>query len=470
MNTALEAPNVEEQTRRIYRAIWRWHFYAGVFCIPLVIWLACTGSIYLFKPQIERWLDRPYDHLRLEARRATPEQIANAAVNAVPGSVLHYYELPVHPDSANRVIVGVGREEYRVYVDPANLQILKVANEDSRPMRILARMHGELFAGDWGSRVVELAASWAVVLIVSGLYLWWPRQSQRLAGVLWIRFRKGQRIFWRDLHAVTGLWISAFALFLLLTGLPWAKGWGTYFKVVRRLASASVVQQDWTTGRSSEIAEREAMTRNLGPFDAEHAEHMGHVMPRVTRTDAYSALNTLVPAATRLQLAYPVMIMPAMHASGSWTVKSDAQNRTLRTIVRMDPNSGVEISREEFHQRHLLDRIVGVSIAAHEGQLFGLVNQILGLLTAMGLVTLCVSAVLLWWRRRNVGVLGAPIPMAKPRWPWLFVATVILLAVYLPEMGVSLIVVVLLERLLLRRIPSVSSWLGLRAEIAGKVT
>ncbi len=89
----------------------------------------------------------------------------------------------------------MGREEYRVYVDPANLRILKVTNEDGRSMRILARLHGELFAGDWGSRVVELAASWAIVLIVSGLYLWWPRQSQRLAGVLWIRFRKGQRIF-----------------------------------------------------------------------------------------------------------------------------------------------------------------------------------------------------------------------------------------------------------------------------------
>ncbi len=59
MNTALKAPNVEEQTRRIYRAIWRWHFYAGVFCIAWLFGLACTGSIYLFKPQIEHWLDRP---------------------------------------------------------------------------------------------------------------------------------------------------------------------------------------------------------------------------------------------------------------------------------------------------------------------------------------------------------------------------------------------------------------------------
>lgn len=470
MNAALENSIADEQARRIYRAIWRWHFYAGIFCIPLVIWLACTGSIYLFKPQIEHWLDRLYDHMNLQETRATPEQIANAAVKSVPGSTLHYYELPVSPDSANRVIVGVGREEYRVYVNPTNLQVLKIVNEDDRPMRVIFRLHGELFVGDWGSRVVELAASWAIVLIVSGLYLWWPRQSQRLAGVLWVRLSKGQRIFWRDLHAVTGFWISAFALFLLLTGLPWAKGWGTYLKKIREFASSSVVQQDWTTGRSSEISEREAINRSQISPSMEHAEHMEHVMPQEARADAYSSLNILVPAATRLHLSYPVLIMPAMQRNGAWTVKSDAQNRTLRTVAMLDPHSGAVISREDFHQRHLLDRIVGVGVAAHEGQLFGLANQILGLLTAMGLVTLCISAVILWWRRRNVGVLGAPIPMAKPRWPALLVATVVLLAIYLPEMAISLIAVVILERFLLSRIPSVSLWLGLQSEATNKAS
>jgi uncharacterized iron-regulated membrane protein len=46
-----------------HRAVWRWHFYAGVLCIPFVLWLAATGSIYLFKPQIDAWLDQPYEHL-----------------------------------------------------------------------------------------------------------------------------------------------------------------------------------------------------------------------------------------------------------------------------------------------------------------------------------------------------------------------------------------------------------------------
>jgi uncharacterized iron-regulated membrane protein len=452
----------EEQSRRVYRAVWRWHFYAGIFCIPLVIWLACTGSIYLFKPQIERWLDRPYDHLALHGPQATPEAVANAAMDAVPGSSLHYYELPPSGDAAARVIVGVGKEEYRVYVHPQTLQILKVISEDKRPMRIIFRLHGELLAGDWGSRVVELAASWAIVLIASGLFLWWPRQTEKLAGVLWIRMRKGKRIFWRDLHAVTGVWVSAFALFLLLTGLPWAKSWGAYFRTIRAVTGTAVARQDWTTGRSSELAEREAMNRNsMAGATGEHAEHMGHVMHRMTSMNAYEPLNRLVPAAAELHLTYPVQIMPAMSGDHPWTVKSDAQNRPLRTVVTMDPATASIVSREDFNQKHIIDRIMGVGIAAHEGQLFGLMNQLISLATAMGLVLLSVSAVVLWWRRRSVGVLGAPLPTQRPRWTFALIAVIVALALYLPAMAVSLATVILMERLLLSRIPSVSRWLGL---------
>jgi uncharacterized iron-regulated membrane protein len=63
---------------RWYNAVWRWHFYAGLLCIPFVIWLACTGSIYLWRPQIETLLDRPYDHLATNgpvARRTRRSQL-----------------------------------------------------------------------------------------------------------------------------------------------------------------------------------------------------------------------------------------------------------------------------------------------------------------------------------------------------------------------------------------------------------
>ena len=81
-------------------------------------------------------------------------------------------------------------------------------------------------------------------------------QGKGLGGIVYPRLGGGSRMFWRDLHGVTGFWISGLALFLLFTGLPWAKFWGDYFKNVRRLTGTAVAEQDWTNGQAS-TAERQ---------------------------------------------------------------------------------------------------------------------------------------------------------------------------------------------------------------------
>src|ERR1700754_1900869 len=91
---------------RLYRMLWRWHFYAGLVCIPFVIWLAVTGSIYLFRPQIEAWIDRDLVALERTGTPATQDQIVAAATAAIPGSKMAGIILPERPDEAARVLVS----------------------------------------------------------------------------------------------------------------------------------------------------------------------------------------------------------------------------------------------------------------------------------------------------------------------------------------------------------------------------
>ena len=404
-----------------YRTLWRWHFYAGLFCIPFVLWLATTGSIYLFKPQIEAWLDRPYEHLAVTGPRASGEAQVQAALQAVPGSNLHYYQLPRTAHSAVQIMVGRKAEEFRVYVDPYTLHVLKVDNEDHRFMRRIFYLHGELLVGDRGSYIVETASSWAVIMILTGLYLWWPRGATTgIAGTLYPRLGQGKRIFWRDIHAVTGFWVSGLALLFLLSGLPWAKSWGGYLKVARKISGKAVVHQDWTTGRSSEIAERLAMNHNgtmaaMAAMPSEHSGHGMHMMAGPPPPGAYAAMDKMIATAVPLQFAFPVLISPPMRRNGPWTAKSDSQNRTLRDQVTLDPKTGAILTRVNFNQRPLIDRIVGIGVADHEGHLYGWLNQLVNLCTALGLIVLSISAVVLWWRRRPEGALGAPVPIGRPR-------------------------------------------------------
>lgn len=439
-----------------YRTVWRWHFYAGLFCIPFVLWLAATGSIYLFKPQIEAWLDRPYDHLAVEGARAAPQAIAAAALAAVPGSALNAYELPTSADAAVRVLVGRDERLVRVYVHPHTLAILKTIDEDQRPMRWIFRLHGELMLGDRGSLIVELAASWAILMLLSGLWLWWPRDGAGAAGVLYPRLGSGGRRFWRDLHAVTGVWVSLFALFLLFSGLPWAKSWGGLLKEVRSLGGTALVRQDWNTGRGSELAERRATNAP----DGGHAGHRAHTDTSAPRD--YAALDRLLPLVEAQRLAAPVLIAPPSRAEPNWSARSEAQNRPLRANLVLGGADGTRLERTDFGQRPLLDRIVGVGVAAHEGQLFGWPNQALGAFTALGLIAVSASALALWWKRRRPGVLGAPPALAARRLPWPWLGLVAVFAVLLPLFGASLLLVLALERFALRRSARLAHFLGLR--------
>jgi uncharacterized iron-regulated membrane protein len=452
----------DRRSRDAYRLVWRWHFYAGLFCLPFVLWLACTGSIYLFKPQIEAWLDRPYDNIPAQAPRVAPSTQVASALAVVPGGVLNAYELPASDTSAARVLVGRGEDLVRVYVDPTNGRVLHQVVEDERLMRRIFYLHGELLLGDRGSMLVELAASWAIVMILSGLYLWWPREKG-LAGVLYPRVRERGRLFWRDLHAVAGVWVALLALTMLVSGLPWSKSWGGMLKEVRQWGGSAQVAQDWTTGRSDEMARRQAantaMDDMAGMPGMNHGgSHMGkaredtaHVGAGGTPVDLH-ALDRLAPTVASLHLPPPVLIAPPSKANADWTGRSDTQNRPRRLTLKLDPATGQVINRNDFAQNPLLDRAIGYGVAAHEGQLFGWPNQLLGLFTALGLITVTISGLVMWWRRKPVKRLGAPLAHGA-RYPRLMVGLLVVFGVLLPLLGISMLLVLAAERLVLRRVP-----------------
>lgn len=449
------------------RIIWRWHFYAGLFCAPFVLWLSATGIIYLFKPQLEAWLDRPYESLLARGQSAAaPIAQVRAALAAVPGSSLSYYEFPRTQGGAAQVVVAKGTSEFRVYVHPVSAEALHTVDDRERPLRRVFYLHGELLSGDKGSMLIELAGCWTIVLVLTGLVLWWPRQDARFGGVLYPRLHLTGRPFWRDVHAVTGVWGSCFIVALLLTGLPWAKSWGSYFRQARSLAAgASVSLGAWPTGSSSE-QEAIAAAHTTHGGSHQHAEspppRFGRRAQSLPNPDAYAAIDTILPTAAKLGLAYPVQIVPPVRKVGAWFVRSDSQNRMLQDTYTLDPKNGTILRRGGFSDLPLLDRAVSLGISYHEGQLFGVMNQIIGLLTALGAAALSVSGVVMWWRRGPSGVLGAPVWRQAPRFAPALIAFIVALAVVFPMLGISMLFLGLAERLVLRRVPGVRHWLGLR--------
>jgi uncharacterized iron-regulated membrane protein len=439
-----------------YRMIWRWHFYAGLLVIPFILILSLTGAAYLFKPQIDRWEERHWQNLST-AGSVEPTAQLEAALAAHPGARFHSYRLPERQGDAAMIHLALPNSGAMqdVFVSPQG-RVLASIDPESRLTATLARIHGSLMLGHVGDWIVELAASWAIVMILTGLYLWWP-DGRGLAGVLWPRLHLGTRAAWRDLHAVTGFWVSGLALVLLITGLPWAGVWGEAFRMARAELGLVKGAQDWKTGAIKPAS-----------------PHTGHDHQAMATQDGatsdFARLDHFVEKARAETMAFPVLVIPprAPQRFGPpngaiWTVKSEAQNRPLVRSVSFDPVSGAVVQRSAFADKHVIDRAVNYGIAWHEGQLFGLANQLVGVATALMLMTLAVSGFVMWRKRRPDGLLGAPPAPASPMKLRGVAIIVLALAALLPLLAASLILLWLIERLILRRIAPVARWLGLAA-------
>jgi len=457
----MEAP---QQFAALYRTLWRWHFYAGLFCLPFVVILSVTGAVYLFKPQIDAFFDRPYDHLTLSGPAQSLDAQVEAAQRAHPEARLKGVELRQDASDATRVrLMDASGSETRVLVRPDTLEIMNSETQKSRLTQIMHDLHGELLIGDPGAIVLEAAGAWAIVMALTGLYLWWPH-GQGLAGVLYPRLNGGGKRLLRDLHAVTGFWLSLFALFFLISALPWTKVWGSAFRELRSIGAQQAAKQDWTTGPASAKAQRIAEYKEAPPSTGEaadeHAEHRAHL--RADKSDAATGFDKIAAIVRPLRLADPVLLLPPAPDKPLWQARSDSQNRTLRVTLSYDAASLALVKREDFDGRALIDRIVGIGVAAHEGQLFGWFNQLLGLLTAVGYLVLVVTSALMWWRRRPSGSLGAPPALAQPpRFAPVLIGTIVALGALLPTLGASLILTVVAEAAIRRVSPSLSRWLGL---------
>ncbi|MFN9958456.1 MAG: PepSY domain-containing protein, partial [bacterium] len=101
----------------------------------------------------------------------------------------------------------------------------------------------------------------------------------------------------------------------------------------------------------------------------------------------------------------------------------------------------------------------------HEGQLFGLANQCLGVIATGGLMLLAMSGSWMWWRRRPAHTLGAPTISVPPSRSWLLAGGLLGLGILMPAFGLSVIIVAISEQALRSLAPSLAEWLGLRSTL-----
>lgn len=452
-------PEIDTAPRaaHFYRVVWRWHFYAGLFVIPFLLLLACTGIIYLFKPQLDSAM---YPQRVAAAGAALPYERQLAAVRAIyQGAAVSSLITPDSPTRSTEVkFTAADGRTLTAFVDPYTASVLGERDENRNLQYYALKTHGELMSGTWGDYVVELAACWGIVLMITGLYMWWPRRGAAIWGTLLPRLRSAnRRIFWRDMHAVMGFWGAAVVLFMLLTGLPWTGFWGGQFASVWSKYPAQL----W-----DDVPASTKLTGSLNTTETKVVPWAAEQLPMPASDAAGAPAGAAVDVDSVVALAQARGVLPGFTLSlpadetGVYTVSIFPNDPANEATLHIDRYSGAVLADVRFADYALVPKAVELGIAIHEGKYFGPLNQLLMLCACLVVITLCVSGAAMWWQRRPARRLGAPaMPKNFRLWKGA-VAVLAILAVAMPLVGISLAVVLALDYLLIQRVPALRAALG----------
>jgi uncharacterized iron-regulated membrane protein len=167
--------NGAQRRKALYAAVWRWHFYAGIYVAPFLVVLACSGLVMLAEEPIERW---PLGNLLTNTRAGdgvSHQARLGAARSAFPNATLVRYQPGRNDAEATRVSVTIDDHPHTVFID-AHTGIVRGVVDDDHRIGVAAKLiHGTLLMGAAGDRLIEIAASFGILLVVSGLYLWFPK-------------------------------------------------------------------------------------------------------------------------------------------------------------------------------------------------------------------------------------------------------------------------------------------------------
>lgn len=434
----------------LYQSFWRMHFYAALFITPLLISLTLSGIGFLFYTNVENQL---YDKYFFGDSGKTEVQSIDDAVKLAEESYAGYktnkiIELEEPYNTRLSMKNADGKEKY-VFLDDHN-QIIGGQDAGYTFANIMRNTHSSLFiGGTFVNYLVELAACWAIFLMLSGIYMTF--RAKLLKKTKQTNKRQKSRKF----HALVGTMITIPMLVIIFTGLPWSAFMGKYIYQASQdhpSFGTPLLQQQPPTSDVSEIPW--ATRQETHPTsDSGHAAHhgMGADMGYVANPNQLS-VEKLQHEIDAMNISKPYAIIYPTSEDGVYTVAKSSNTGVTgldvspddETTMYFDQYSGKFIDKVGYEDYGILAKWFTWGIPLHEGHLFGWPNKLINLLVCLAFLVVIVWGFRTWLLRKKQGILSAP-PKISQKVSIPFIIFMILLGILMPLFGFSLIAVLLVE-------------------------
>jgi sulfite reductase (NADPH) flavoprotein alpha-component len=359
------------------------HWIVGISAGIVLAIVGITGATMSFEDEIQNWLNQ-------DARRVSRA----AAAPLSPAALLAAFEqrhageritaLQLSGDPQNTVRVTFGNRQTR-YVDPhSGAEMPREGTRGRQFFQITRSMHRWLTAGSVGKReigehVVAISVLLCTGLVLSGLYLRWPRGRNR-NWRLWLAFNprlKGRSFLW-NLHAVLGTWVLAIFLIMSLTGPYWSYDW--YRNGLYAIASVE---------RPPQRRERPARSGTKAPpqptANITAAWRSFQAMPE---TQGFHTATVNLPRDEKSPIEIRYIDGNPSHSRASNTVKLNAL-------------TGAVLDHERYDDKRIGEKFIASMLALHTGSFFGLPGRGAFMLAALCMPVFTITGWMMYLQGRR---------------------------------------------------------------------
>lgn len=245
--------------------------------------------------------------------------------------------------------------------------------------RFILNGHRTLWMGETGSKIIGIGVLVFVVLLISGIVLWWPKK--------WIKSIRDQsfKIKWNarfkrvnyDLHKVAGFYVFLVLLLISLTGLVYSYKW--YSKSLY-----------WVTSGGKSLTQAKPLSDTT--LNAEFAPaNLDKLYSKLATTPGNAGMTIAVPAKASDVIGFVVYL------KAGTLYKADRyafDQYTMKPVILNSPLLG------KYEEASIPDKIRRMNYDLHVGAIMGLPTKIIAFLASLISASLPITGFLVWYGKK----------------------------------------------------------------------
>ena len=350
------------------------HKWLGLTSGLIVLIVSITGCIYCFHDEIKDFT-RDYRKVEIEDKPyILPSQLQQNAKSLFPEAttdmVVFYGK-----DRPAIVYALIKEKAYNLYFNPYSGKFLKQENIEEDFFVIIEDLHMHLWLPEKiGKQVVGIATLIFILMLFSGIVLWWPKKRKDVNKRIKIKWNAKWRRVNYDWHNVTGFYISLLVLVMALTGLTFSYEW-----MHKAMYVVGNLGREYPEEVTPAIDSTLTSNSNANPMD-------------MALSQAFKAK----PNDEMFFVWYQGEKLPII--TGSYP---DAFGFDHQSNLHFHPKTGALLSSHLYENKNPGTQLQEMNYGLHTGQFFGLAGKIIAFTLSLLAAALPVTGFIIFWGRKN---------------------------------------------------------------------